>query len=97
MTVKITLTPEIEARLKGEASRHGLEIDAYATKLIADHFPPPDDSAEETDDSHRGVSPICIDRPMLFTKQVNMRLEDLPKWKPQVIITRRVLAEGDDD
>ena len=35
----ITLPPEIESRLIGEASRRGIAVEAYAQKLIADHLP----------------------------------------------------------
>ncbi len=36
----IALPPEIETRLKGEALRHGLAAEEYATKLIVEHLPP---------------------------------------------------------
>ena len=35
----ITLPPDIETRLKGEASRHGLPAEDYARKLIAENLP----------------------------------------------------------
>jgi hypothetical protein len=37
----ITLPPDIEERLKGEASRRGLPTDEYVRNLIVDHLPPP--------------------------------------------------------
>jgi hypothetical protein len=36
----IQLSPEIEARLKQEASNRGLSPDEFATKLIEEHLPP---------------------------------------------------------
>ena len=36
----IALPPEIETRLKGEALRHGLAAEEYATKLIVEHLRP---------------------------------------------------------
>src|SRR5437868_628051 len=42
----IALSPEIESRLKGEASRQGLEAAEYARRLIEESLPkPPVDQA----------------------------------------------------
>ena len=45
----ITLPPEIETRLKGEASRRGIAAEEYAGKLIADHLPPAGQSGSLAD------------------------------------------------
>jgi hypothetical protein len=40
MMLNIALPPDIESRLKGEASRRGLATEDYARKLIVEHLPP---------------------------------------------------------
>jgi len=37
--ITIALPPEIEDRLKGEASRRGLAAEEYAQKIIIEHLP----------------------------------------------------------
>jgi hypothetical protein len=41
----------------------------------------------------RGVQRIEHSRRTLFTTQMAIRTKDLPKWKPQITILRRVLEE----
>jgi hypothetical protein len=36
----IMLPPEIEARLKAEAAKHGVDLNEYAQRLIAQSLPP---------------------------------------------------------
>jgi len=37
----IMLPPEIEARLRAEAAKHGLDVSEYAQQLLAQTLPPP--------------------------------------------------------
>ena len=49
-----------------------------------------------TDDiRHRGVFSVRHDRTPLFTMQVNLATATLPKWRPQVTLSRRVLEDDD--
>jgi hypothetical protein len=94
MTLMITLPPDIESRLKGEASRNGLDIEAYASKLIADRYPQQESS--DGGPPMRGVFSVQSERPSLFAQAFTVKVEDLPKWTPQVVVSRRVLTEDDD-
>ena len=93
----IALPSEIERRLRAQANERGLDISEYASRLIVDHLP-----AEPNGNGHdvpqiRGTSPASSERAPLFTELTNTRPQDLPKWKPQVTLTRRDLAESDDE
>jgi hypothetical protein len=46
MTLTLHLSPELEQRLKQEAKRQGLSLDAYALQLLAQSLPPKDRQAE---------------------------------------------------
>jgi hypothetical protein len=102
MTVMIALPPEIESRLRGAALRCGLDVGAYATQLIAEHVPPVQEedpgAPKENDDARqlRGFIPIQTEREPLFTQGVAVNVRDLPKWKPGIDVSRRVLSEVDD-
>ena len=43
---KTTLAPELELRLKQEASRRGLPLDLFALNLLQEHFPLPPPTIE---------------------------------------------------
>jgi len=47
--ISITLPPEIEQRLKGEATRRGLKAEEYAGRLIVQHLPPAGGATSLTD------------------------------------------------
>jgi hypothetical protein len=103
MNVMIALPPEIESRLRGAASRCGMDVGACAAKLIVEHVPAPQDldakvSIEDDEGVRplRGFMPIQPERGALFTQEVTTDLPDPPKWKPHVDFTRRVLSEVDD-
>jgi hypothetical protein len=40
MTLTLHLSPELEQRLKQEAKRQGLSLDAYALQLLTQSLPP---------------------------------------------------------
>ncbi len=42
MTIQVTLTPDLESRLRREAERQGLAPDAAALQLLDKHLPPLD-------------------------------------------------------
>jgi hypothetical protein len=100
MMLTITLPPEIESRLKCEAKRNGIDASDYASKLIAEHLPPqalhPDGNGDDEEVSQRGTTPLDLTRETLFVQSQSVPSGDLPRWKPQVTLTRRVLAESDD-
>ena len=95
MTLKINISPETESHLKNEALRNGLDLEAYASKLIADRYPIESLSAEEVKPV-RGVLAIQRERPQLFEQMIMTSVEQLPRWSPQIVVSRRILAEGDD-
>jgi hypothetical protein len=39
MTIQIEVSPELEARLAAEAAVRGMALEAYAGKVLQDHFP----------------------------------------------------------
>jgi hypothetical protein len=92
--VTIRLAPEIESRLKSEASRLGMDASDYASKLIAEHLPAAEDQADGDVESApvRGVVPMEQPREELLTQPMSIRIDELPKWKPQVVLGRRVLG-----
>ena len=93
------IPPDVESRLKGAALRRGMAAADYAIRLIIEHLPPEEtDSIEENDDEARlrGTLPTNIARDPMFTQPVALRIDELPKWKPQVVLTRRTSAEADD-
>ena len=46
MALTLHLSPELEQRLKQEAKRQGLALDAYALQLLAQSLPPKDQQTE---------------------------------------------------
>jgi hypothetical protein len=62
----ITLPPEIESRLKSEASRQGLGITEFATRLLDEALPKPDqaslDVLERWEAAHATTDPEEIAR-----------------------------------
>jgi hypothetical protein len=42
MTLQLTLPPELEERLRGEAQRRGLTPDTVTLQLLDEHLPPVD-------------------------------------------------------
>ncbi len=46
MTMKFTLSPEIEQRLRSEAERQGRSVDAVALQLLDKYLPPTDRRAQ---------------------------------------------------
>ena len=46
MTLTLHLPPELEQRLKQEAKRQGLSLDAYTLQLLAQALPPKDQQTE---------------------------------------------------
>ena len=46
MTLTLTLTPEMEHRLKVEAQRQGMSADAYTVQLLDKHLPTEDRRAQ---------------------------------------------------
>src|SRR5947209_2286338 len=93
----IQLTPELESRLKKEAAKQGVDPSAYASSLIAEHLRRDASVAtsEEVEEAAlRGLVPIESDREVIFTDTIQARIQDLPKWQPQVIVNR---PDGDED
>lgn len=43
----------------------------------------------------RGVFVVDAPRKVLFTKRVHVKIADLPRWKPHIVIDRRTLERGD--
>lgn len=95
----IRLPPEIESRLRSEASRRGVDASEYACNLIAEHLPlsESDSNGDIEPPPVRGVVPLQQTREELFTQTVSVRVDDLPKWKPQVILGQRIIGEADGD
>jgi hypothetical protein len=54
------------------------------------HFSEPDPTV------WRGVFCLTYTKKVLFSKEVTIRTDDLPRWKPKVIIDRRTLERDDE-
>ena len=44
----------------------------------------------------RGTVPIQHERGVIFTEDVELRIAELPNWKPRIVISRRTLEFGDE-
>ena len=92
----ITLPPDVESRLREQAVSRGIDAADYASKLILEHLPSENgDEGGDDDFRLRGTVPIELDREQIFTKSVNVTPEQLPRWEPQITLTRR--AEDEDE
>jgi hypothetical protein len=100
MNVMIALPPEIESRLRGAALRCGLDVGTYAAKLIVEHVPAADEADGDGSNPDvrplRGFFPIPTSQKSVFTQPMTANLDELPRWKPRIDVTRRVLSEVDD-
>jgi len=52
--------------------------------------------SEEEEQSHAGTFAVVHKRRMIFTQQVEIKTQNLPRWKPRVIIDRRMLEDVDE-
>jgi hypothetical protein len=100
MNMMIDLPPEIETRLRGAAARSGMEVGAYAAKLIVEHVPAPHEVDDSTDNEDfrppHGFVPVQLERKSLFTQKAAGECKDLPKWKPHVDLSCHLRSEVDD-
>lgn len=51
MTLTINIPPELESRLRKEASRKGVALDEYARMLLEEQLPPKGDQASRKGDA----------------------------------------------
>lgn len=57
----IQLDPPVEARLREAATTRGVGADEYASRLIEEHLPPPQNMPEETGHSGLNTDPALVD------------------------------------
>src|SRR5438067_509684 len=89
----ITLLPEIEKRLKLEASRRGVDANTFASTIIAEHLPPANSKRRSDHDDFvlRGTFTYKKRRSKLFEKSILLTPGKLAKRKPHVNVDRRML------
>ena len=52
--------------------------------------------AEPVESTWRGVFSVQHKRTLIFTQVLELRIRDLPRWKPQVFVSRRVREATDE-
>ena len=106
MTLTLTFPPEVEAKLRNRAAANGQPPDVYACSILTEALAAPEPlpgpqtpaATGDPEDDHRLRGVIAIEQPRdsIFVRPMNCRVEDLPKWSPQIVLPRRTLAEDDD-
>ena len=50
----------------------------------------------DADDSLRGIVVVPVKRKVLFSDRVELRISELPRWKPEIILDDRTLERLED-
>jgi hypothetical protein len=96
MNVSLNITGEIEQKLRAQAAASGTSVEDYVHALVtkattltastetANQLANPE--LEEDDAAPwRGVFPLASERETIFTKSLDVRLDDLPMREPRIV------------
>jgi hypothetical protein len=89
--IQLALPPDIEARIKGEASKQGLLPEAFIQKLIIERFPPADSNASLSNLFAEWAAEDFTDDPAEIAK----RNEEVEEFK-EAMNRNRLDMEGPD-